>query len=176
MVALAVGEVAPHGGVVVCSGEDDGMEDSVAGWEVLAVAASLTTSMRLRRGVVPRTPAPRAVQAEAEGADAACVGVVVVPWRWYRGLGRRGITTCSRRRRGRSLAWGDGSCPRPARRAPDAAPGLEGSEDGMAVAWEEEEDGGGSATYGRGWLGFPRCRPSSTSMPGRGTHGANHGT
>ena len=28
VVASAVGEVAPRGGVAVCSGEDDGMEDS----------------------------------------------------------------------------------------------------------------------------------------------------
>ena len=39
VVASAVGEVAPRGGVAVCSGEDDGVEDSVAGWEVLAVRA-----------------------------------------------------------------------------------------------------------------------------------------
>ena len=54
MVALAVSEVAPRGGVAVCSGEDDGMEDSVAGWEVLAVAACSTASVRLRRGEVQR--------------------------------------------------------------------------------------------------------------------------
>ena len=65
MVASAVGEVAPRGGVAVCSGEDDGVEDSVVGWEVLAMAACLMTSVRLRRGVVLRTPAPRAVRAEA---------------------------------------------------------------------------------------------------------------
>ena len=47
MVASTVGEVAPHGGVAVCSDEDDGVEDSVAGWEMLAVVACLTMSVWL---------------------------------------------------------------------------------------------------------------------------------
>ena len=116
MVASAVGEVAPRGGVAVCSGEDDGVEDSVVGWEVLAVAACLTMSVRLRRGMV---------------------------------AGEEGSRRC-------------------------AQTGGQRGRDGGGL--EEEEDGSGSATYGRGWLGFLRCRPSSTSMPGRGTHGSNHGT
>ena len=118
MVASAVGEVAPRGGVTMCSSEDGGVEDSVAGWEVLAVAACLMTSVRLWRGVVLWTPAPQAVRAEAGSR-----------WPVFEGQGHRAPRWALR------LVW----LWWPARRAPDAAPGLEGSEDKMAAAWRKKK-------------------------------------
>ena len=53
------------------------------------------------------------------------------------------------------MAWGNGSCPWPARRAPDATPGLEGSEDKMAVAWKKKKRGGALGGRRRWWrLGY----------------------
>ena len=82
------------------------------GWEVLAVAVCLMTSVQLWRGVIRSSVAKVA----PSGHSGSAVGDVAVSWRWCRGLGRRDVTTCSHRGRGRSLAWDDGSCPRPARR------------------------------------------------------------
>ena len=83
------------------------------------------------------------------------------------GLGRHDVTMCSRRGRGRSLAWGDGLCPWPARRAPDAVPGLEGSEDEMAAAWRKKKRGGALGGRRRWWrLGYLWAR--TARVPGQG--------